>query len=54
MSALVKRKCKCGGNQHEWYKIVDGKSIPFWLCFHCGIKEEKYRAMIAVKLKELK
>lgn len=39
MSALVKRKCKCGGNQHEWYKIVEGKRAPFWICFHCGKRE---------------
>lgn len=41
MSALVKRKCShCGGNQHEWYKIVDGKRVPYWECYHCGKREE--------------
>ena len=41
MSAIIKRKCKCGGNQHQWYTIKDDKRIPFWLCFHCGKRELK-------------
>jgi len=42
MSALVKRRCShCNGNQHQWYKIVEGKRAPYWLCFHCGKREAK-------------
>jgi len=39
MSAIEKRKCPCGGNQHRWYRVTNFVRQYFWRCFHCGREE---------------